>query len=260
MRRACLFCPKTDLTKEHIWPDWIVTEFKQQRPPLRGRDHVEEILQDGSTRSRPGTLEVTRRIVCMQCNSEWMSQVEHLAKPILMPLIRDQGAPLAFSDEDICTLTTWVTLRSMVFDGCSEPGERYYTPFERASFAKSPTMAPPKHTHIWLGLYVGELHGAMFSMSNQLSKFTKKKGLHVVTIVVNRLAIKFATWKGHERQFDDLALRVWQPFTKRIWPNEGACVDWPPSRYIPRSSIDAFESWLSPRDPTKTKAANLGLT
>ena len=245
-RSRCLFCHNTDLTLEHIWPDWLVQEYKIRVPPARGRFTAERIAPHKDTfRFLAGTILHKERIVCGPCNHEWMSQTEGCAIPILKPLIFDEQPSATLETLDICTIAAWTTLRSMVFDGIALAKHQYYSSSERAWFAQSPSMSPPWNTHIWLLKYAGEPHSAKFHVVNKV--VSKSKGIHTLAVLMHRLAIKLVTWKGHDREFDTNSLRAWSQFAVKIWPYNGASIAWPPIQALPREFYETFRYWLAER-------------
>src|SRR5687767_11456871 len=98
--KSCLFCPTTDLTKEHLWPDWLVTEFKRLAPPKRGRYPGTHQSPSGRTIKFPaGTIEAKKRLVCRPGNNEWMNDIEGAAKDTLLPHIRNRRGVSTFDAE-----------------------------------------------------------------------------------------------------------------------------------------------------------------
>src|SRR5687767_13069259 len=85
----CLFCSETKLTKEHIWPDWIVREFARRVPPGKKQFTASYTRNKLPVRTWfQNTITHEAKLVCSTCNNKWMSQLETCAKPFLLPLIR----------------------------------------------------------------------------------------------------------------------------------------------------------------------------
>src|SRR5574339_65289 len=119
MARACWFCGAArKLTNEHVWPDWLVQEF--------GKGAYE------AAHFRPGkgiqrkhdqdSIELTVRRVCDPCNSGWMSNIERVAKPLLLPLILGTAKRATFNANQQTLVANWIVLRAMVFDALSGTG------------------------------------------------------------------------------------------------------------------------------------------
>jgi hypothetical protein len=239
--KSCLFCPSTKLTKEHLWPDWLVTEFKRLAPPKRGRYTGTHQSPDGRIiKFQSANIEAKKRLVCQPCNNEWMSDIEGAAIQTLRPLIRNQRGLSEFDPDEIQALTTWVTLRSMVFDGTVKPDQRHYSASLRGAFARNPS-APPQNTNIWLAVYGGESHSAKYVVTNRI--FSETDSIHVLTCVIHHLAIKVVTWKGQDRVPSSASLAQWGVVMRRIWPYIRRSVYWPPKIQIPRTGFNKFKSW-----------------
>lgn len=68
---TCLFCDETKLTKEHIFPDWIVRLFDEQ---IESRHNLYTAFMeraDGTKHSWPAKdITHTRKLVCGPCNNK----------------------------------------------------------------------------------------------------------------------------------------------------------------------------------------------
>lgn len=104
MKRACIFCSKTNLTKEHILPKWIQNYFG----PEAGGLHVVN-KQDGSSyQFTEKAFNRTARIVCEECNSGWMSQLEGDIQALLGPMMIGKDIPVVLSTYQQSMIATWV--------------------------------------------------------------------------------------------------------------------------------------------------------
>ena len=91
---VCVFCGKSSVTKQHVWPDWMKAVV-----PRGTGDHLQfsasvEMDDARIVNVRPvftphrgpvGSAKIRR--FCKSCNSGWMSKLEAAAKPILVKLI-----------------------------------------------------------------------------------------------------------------------------------------------------------------------------
>lgn len=88
--RACIFCGvPPPLTAEHVWSQWLATEV----PDLGhfGTEITGIVGDRGSfRRQRRKPSSVKPKIVCVDCNTGWMSQLQERAKPHLVPLFCGQ--------------------------------------------------------------------------------------------------------------------------------------------------------------------------
>lgn len=249
----CLFCPTTKLTKEHVWPDWLVENYKQKVPPRRGLYRGTITIQQKVTRSFiQGTITERRSLVCDRCNSNWMSAIENFAKDRLWPLIEfGNSKQIKLSVEAQCAIAVWVQLRSFVFDALYEPpAEPHYSFDERLAFANDPhQFAPLPNTYIWLCPFVGK----QWSVDRRVLNGYPIKGdidarIHIASGLANRLAFQLFTAKGTTvctPNFDMLGKLGWTDTTVQIWPCVGDA-QWPPSVYIDDESLKVFQTRLSP--------------
>src|SRR5258708_35950658 len=87
----CIFCSKTGLTKEHLWPVWATPLLGNSR----AEKHTEQLfttqnpVQTGlpRTKAKPGHLRTNKlRVVCGGCNSAWMRALECAVQRMLTAL------------------------------------------------------------------------------------------------------------------------------------------------------------------------------
>lgn len=98
----CPFCDQFDgsnLTDEHVWPDWLQTE----------------LLVRGVYEKKPGAPFVP---VCHNCNTRWMSTLEQDAMRHLPELWEEE---FRFDAERQRILASWAICRAIVLDRLSSP-------------------------------------------------------------------------------------------------------------------------------------------
>jgi hypothetical protein len=149
--RRCIFCGAGNLSKEHIWPQWM-GEFLPSYPDNKRIEQLWTFTQKTflvrapDVQNRPGhTWNKTLRIVCRACNSGWMSKCEQMAKPVLLPLMTSQNYTLAPKQIDI--LSHWIALKVMIGEH-SQPND-WVTPVEMRQRFKS-ALIMPEHFKIWI--------------------------------------------------------------------------------------------------------------
>jgi hypothetical protein len=240
--RQCLFCDNIASSREHIWPDWLVREFEKYGP----NQHVNAsfLLNKQQIRAwNQPTITHTAKFVCRPCNEVWMSQLEHYVKPLLLPFVHHATRITGvFNTEQQCGIAAWLTLRSMIFDALApKHGDRYYTQSERTAFANSPSMRPPRNTHIWLAPFVSEKRYAYFTVVNKV-RASEGYGVHVVTIAINQVVAKLVTWKGHGRRINHRTMNRsgWNSIARRIWPVPRRDVLWRPPLHVTDQTFQAF--------------------
>jgi hypothetical protein len=100
---ACPFCDSTtDLTREHVWPDWYSRQLHARGATLTGHN---------VSRSR---IELTVP-VCRTCNNTWMSVLENDTRPLLTTMMGagiGESGPVGLTLDQQARLATWaVTVR-----------------------------------------------------------------------------------------------------------------------------------------------------
>jgi hypothetical protein len=119
------------MTVEHVLPRWIGEEL--------------QVTGGVETRKGPGgdplygsnELSVELRKVCGTCNSGWMASLEGKARPILAPMMRNDG-PTLLSADDLALIGVWATKTALLME------------LATASL-RGPAYAPPSHFHSIFG-------------------------------------------------------------------------------------------------------------
>src|SRR5215468_7575397 len=91
-KTPCGFCESTThrITKEHVFGEWIGRLFGANQPDMIVRHTLKRDGVATPTRYAYG-LDHQVRMACRQCNSGWMSALEVLVQPLIMPMIRGAG-------------------------------------------------------------------------------------------------------------------------------------------------------------------------
>lgn len=111
MAKHCIFCGNSPTTREHVFPQWVVSELMKDPKGLpRWSSFKHENGEHQWTTNKP--LDITVKTVCKRCNETWMSDIESSAKIYLAPMIAGTKTPL---DKDAMTIISkWMTLRALV--------------------------------------------------------------------------------------------------------------------------------------------------
>lgn len=113
----CIFCTGTGLTKEHIFPRWLVDVLT---PAVVGTEISVERTRQWADRAEqqrwtaPDVASATARVVCASCNSGWMSRLESRAKPLLRPMIL--GNPTTLDPAEQIALAGWTAMKAYVLE------------------------------------------------------------------------------------------------------------------------------------------------
>ncbi len=102
----CIFCRRRgNITGEHVWAGWL----RPHLPKMTSFSSMEATRSDFNRRIRVGDIQNRKlRIVCGQCNSGWMSDLQQRAKPLLLSLI--QGEATALDAEAQKIVAGWIAM------------------------------------------------------------------------------------------------------------------------------------------------------
>ena len=226
--RRCVFCGKRPVTREHVWPDWILSLLCDN---LTYTNVV--VTREGTTYTgtRP-ELKVKR--VCGDCNHKWMSQMESAVQPVLEPMIMGR-APVTLAPASKFALAQWAMKTALVLDLCHSAGKRVFPSGLYPSFFQR--RIPPKECAVWAMAYRGEgveLRGFATPLTSALPAAYTRDGIveaggarvkgALVTIQLNRAVLQMA-------MFGSGAVPVIManepPGSIRIWPKQTSTTDWP---------------------------------
>ncbi|MCM2455286.1 hypothetical protein HGO37_07815 [Rhizobium sp. CG4] len=141
----CIFCGGGPLTQEHIWPKWLKAFVGDVAPEtkhiVRNFDPSKlEWTEIKGKVERPGNVFSHRaRVVCRECNNEWMSELQTRAKPIILDL--KAGADFQLDDyEKREALSTWLAMFAFIKEQIS--AHKTSPPQELKQF-KDDKLPPP---------------------------------------------------------------------------------------------------------------------
>lgn len=109
MAKVCVFCGGTPLTKEHVLPRWL----KVALDPTVGRHRYIRLSVDTVRRHDAPPLNDQVKVVCSNCNSGWMNQLEENVRGFLRDLI--QGTPCVIDAEAQLALASWSLKTLLMF-------------------------------------------------------------------------------------------------------------------------------------------------
>ena len=125
----CVFCGNTLLTEEHVFSDWI-----KKIIPRTGEPKYEQLLTDVSNigdetfvispalKFKQGHYGNQRvKVICNDCNSGWMNQMEQKARPILTPLIL--GEDYSINRADQLALSNCAILKTIIAECTDIPNK-----------------------------------------------------------------------------------------------------------------------------------------
>jgi hypothetical protein len=104
----CLACGETSspASREHVFARWLLKELELLDDPIA----LYRAFADGSSKQErvPIKLDAFKlKRVCAPCNNGWMSQLETIAKPVLLGLIKGDKTLNSLDEEERRILAKW---------------------------------------------------------------------------------------------------------------------------------------------------------
>jgi hypothetical protein len=152
VRRTCVFCGSSPLTREHVYPRWLASVLPEQAR-WRGQDMTvvagDQIIAahlPKTTREVPDFFtETTVARVCRGCNSGWMNDLEGAVRSALTMLIQGNKGHVTVAQSD--ALAMWVAKTVMMAEfthpaSAATPADQYEWLFRHRT--------PPPGMNIWV--------------------------------------------------------------------------------------------------------------
>jgi hypothetical protein len=243
--RKCAFCNReAELTREHIWSDWIGRSFPKNRRYLMS---THDAKGDVKTWEKSELNEKTR-IVCSDCNNGWMSRLENSAKPLLENMIL-RGSPLSIFPTGSYTVACFAFKNAVITDQMSKDRALFYSESERKAFKED--LALPKDFHVWLATY--PRHRGLFDgyYSEAPAQERDRFRLHVLTYGAGYLVLQAVGFKWisrnqrRHRQAPNLVQGpTFQSVSAPLWPSNGRSVMWPPENdLVDKTTTRYLDRW-----------------
>jgi hypothetical protein len=248
----CIFCGRTDLSREHVWSTWM---HQFIRKPNKPQKHIRRVIstsvKTGIKREtqaivRPGDIiSMKLKVVCgNHCNAGWMSRIESRVKPILIPLLLGLPTTLPKYSQEI--LATWIAMKLMVAE-FSMPPDDIVTPALERSLLMGRQRPPDDIMAIWIGRYQGNIwsntyisHGAAVAWAPAgtvpvvTPENSRRRTVQAQTLFMGQLYIQAVT-----TTVPQIKMQTPAPFAyhiKQIWPFKRE-LSWPPE--IPMNDVVA---------------------
>lgn len=241
--RRCIFCGGAALTKEDVWPQWVIKLLQKSTDeivPMQARRNKDPLRKWPKMGNR--VLEFNG--ACQSCNNGWMSTLESETAPILIPMITNHPAILDSMQQ--LQLARWTMKFAMLFESM-DGGGRFYTDGDRSNFRA--TLAPPgDFLEIWLAHYSGSVFRA--ATDHKGVETVGASGMpyrgHIMTMIFGSLAIQVLNFKCVTADDPTPGIRIkgdrdWSNYIVRVDPAI-AEVHWPPELSLDDShySLQAF--------------------
>jgi hypothetical protein len=116
--RWCIFCRRpSKMTNEHVWGDWLkpyvdrIANKHVLHQRLVGRLGTQD-RERTQIRAGGSPLHSKVPVVCVACNSGWLSRIQQRAKPYLLPLVEGRERILIGPRAQLA-IATWATMATI---------------------------------------------------------------------------------------------------------------------------------------------------
>lgn len=146
MAGTCIFCGREgNLSKEHLWPEWLGKMYLRkgdEKHTFGSQTHMDRQLIHDGVYERPGHLFTLKtRVVCRDCNSGWMSRVEHEVKPLILNMIG--GKKIKITRSEIELFSFWVALKVVTAEFANKTENISVTPYVDRHAMMTDRKMPP---------------------------------------------------------------------------------------------------------------------
>ena len=232
-RRRCLFCGvQSKLTREHLWPEWLGKLRSNPGDPL------EAVVTDhdiGNRRWPMTSLDMKVRMVCVTCNSGWMSVMEGAAKPLVTKMLT--GATTELLVHDQLVLARWAVLKAIIFE--ARRADPVHTPGSRRQLRN--TRLPPPTSRVRATAYGGHDTLAYLYGTSVVARWSDHSIVRVYcsTFVIGSLVLQVS---GAPIPDDGTlqSLRVPDDVYIELFPSSGRSAIWPPPLTVDAEGLERF--------------------
>lgn len=249
---TCLFCPAPANSKEDVWPKWLLRRFET----------AGQVTVSSMRRGAPPSTWIQARpemrvgAACATCNSEWMSRLEMLAKPVVLALV--DGGQVRLDAAARTTIARWALKIAMVLERFVGRGSsEFYSESERLALRED--LAVPLRTHVWIakGQDVPGFYATAGDFTDHHAGGPEGFAGYVTSLAFGDVALQIRTLRTPAAFPAQVPVEVastsgpWDKVALTVWPLDSAMVLWPPTIGLAGElGLEAFHlRWLSAPDP-----------
>lgn len=251
----CVFCGwEGTLTAEHAWPDWIreVLPTGQEKRP--SQQHQVAATTGQVTAITPVLHQKAAnrrvRVVCQgECNGGWMSDLEHAAKPLLVPLI--VGEEPYLSEDAQALIAFWAAKTALMLQFIhpmairAVPAAHYQYVYEhRAALCDMRVWLSAASDHFYRTAHYTRgyrLPGMYPPWRRPAPGEPTPPNAYTSVMVIGRLVVSLVGWTVPEWNFSVAPNDRWRPARRCIWPPRPGGWSWPPDVVLASlRQIEAF--------------------
>ena len=149
--KTCAFCDRPKkMTSEHVWGEW--TKGYVERTANK-HNHANVFVprpgqpEPPKVRIRAGDhLDAQVHVVCSDCNSGWLSQIQNDAKPVLIHLF--EGRSITLDQPAQQAVAAWVAMSTMTGEHLSQDQRRVAIPQSDRTWLMDKRTPPPGLVHL----------------------------------------------------------------------------------------------------------------
>lgn len=254
--KKCIFCqlPKR-MSKEHIWGDWL----KAYIPPRMNKHTMQSVRINRPNEPATGNIFLKAgdplrskvQVVCVDCNNQWLSDIQNRAKPFLIPLIRGERTGLGSEAQQ--RTAAWCAMAAMTAEFIDRDPKTIAVPQSQWDWLMNNGTAPPGW-RIWLADYHRRNWPAQWVHLTlpifEAKEIPKNNGTDYVlpntqttTFVVGRLYVHVMSSADPEN-IDKWATTFTRaiPLLVPFMPSKESFVAWPPARSLTDREADTIAS------------------
>jgi hypothetical protein len=234
----CIFCPRRADSREHLWAEWIGKVLARNQYRLRRKTQNGVFHQWQSS-----TLNVKARVVCTQCNTTWMSDLESEVRLILRDMILHNAA-VSILPRGIASLAAYAFMKAVIASHMKSDRAPFFSRTACARFAA--TLEIPPGVQVW----TAAMRSGVFLDGTFKTLYGKSHGdsvpnfeTHVCTLAVRYVVLQTVAGRFTKHSWlpFNLAQDVkWDNFSIPLWPSDGTPITWPPYQHLSDDTIEAF--------------------
>jgi hypothetical protein len=220
-----MFCYESASTKEHAWPQWLMTRFPSSDIARTYAECNERNLGNWPTK------ELLVKRICRACNNGWMSRLENEVKPVLESILDDKLRVINISAQ--FSLALWAVKNAMVLETIDSNRLWFYLEEERRLMCTDQTI--PQRTSVWIAKCIN--HRNVYSMAKDLRTMPGDDGFQAfaITMAFGSLILQVVSIKtpaeipANITVTYDVSDGPWDQTLIQIWPTSQNLLMWPPT-------------------------------
>jgi hypothetical protein len=249
-----------------MFPRWLNTIFPTDENAERKPEWLRHVADEGGVYpvawSSTEIASLTTRLVCHDCNTGWMAELEERARPILTPLIKGNASSVTQAEQLV--IATWATKTVMVLEPSLTPEHNFTR--EQRDIVRTQDR-PPASVEVSMSGVEGPIAPMGFSCARVrlLIEDSPFSDYHFYTVYIGSLVLQIfrpdpppADYGSLERMniphevkaSPDVAVVIFPPVPRASWPPRQV-LDWDSLMTFTHRGIEMPEDWALPNPLTE---------